>query len=99
MSKNINWCLHEEHYCTLETYVPLKDIADKMQEALGAEARGEWKDLKLETYDDYGIMSIVIVGKRRETEKDRLLREEIAKRNEKHERAMFEALKKKYEGK
>jgi hypothetical protein len=84
---------------TVSTYEKLDVVIDELEKAL---SDPNWKDLSLETEDNYGSCSIIIVGKRLETEFEAEYRAEAQRgyeeRQAKQEREEFERLKKKFEG-
>lgn len=77
-------------------YASLEDLITTLQEALIAQSLGEWRNLSLETEEDYGSYSICLTGQRPETEDERTKREEWAKQLEENRRQTYEQLKKEF---
>ena len=89
-----------DEFAQVRSYEGLKALDEIVQRGLQAEAGGEWRNLQLNSYDEYGATYMGISGERPETDTEmawRLEQEAIGNRSrEEAERLLYENLKKKF---
>lgn len=75
------------------SYNGLREVREIIDQAIKAEERGEWKDLRMYVRGEYDV---AIKGRRLETDAEQATRENRSRENEKRERELFKILKAKY---
>ena len=93
-SKEVKWIY--DTYGGLSMYLPLEDALETITEAIEAQDRGEWEELRIRKDEDD---CVIITGRRPETDLERQTRLDNEQSAELQERKQYELLKKKFEGK
>lgn len=75
----------------------VKEVIKVLELALADEENGKWKELSLEARDEDGFPTIVMTGKRRETEQEQYRRKQEEQRAKEFRQKHYEQLKKEFD--
>lgn len=86
-----------DQFGTISSNVDLESAKTEIEDALAAEARGEWKGLNLQVVYNYDEYEMVIMGLRPETNGEAVQRQQHLDEQVKVRREQYEKLKKEFD--